>query len=71
VNAVLEAAARAVAEAESSLVGSPAPTLSAEYLDLVRAVEALPENQDGADKTGIGQRWATYRRHFAGARRLP
>jgi hypothetical protein len=39
--------------------------LSDAYLRAIHALEALPENQDGADKSWI---WPTYefcRRHFA------
>ena len=39
--------------------------LGTDYLELVAAVEALPENQNGADKSWLWKRYAAYRSHFA------
>ena len=44
--------------------------LSAEYLHAVRQVEALPENQDGADKTWVERAQREFREHYAGARQI-
>ena len=44
--------------------------LSAEYLRAVKQVEALPENQDGADKTWVERVMRQSREHFAKARRI-
>ena len=41
--------------------------LDAGYLELVRAVEALPENQDGVDKSWLWERYSALRDHFASA----
>ena len=38
--------------------------LDAEYRRLIAAVEALPENQDGADKSWFHARHAAYHAHF-------
>lgn len=39
--------------------------LDAEYRRLIEAAEALPENQDGADKSWLWNRYSAYRAHFA------
>jgi hypothetical protein len=39
--------------------------LDADYVRLIEAVEALPENQDGADKSWVWERYAAYREHLA------
>lgn len=44
--------------------------LSAEYLRAVKQVEALPENQDGADKTWVERAQREFREHYARARRV-
>jgi hypothetical protein len=44
--------------------------LSAEYLRAVEQVEALPENQTGADKTWVERVVRQSREHFASARRI-
>ena len=44
--------------------------LSEAYLRAVRQVEALPENQDGADKTWVERVLHQSREHFAQARRI-
>ncbi len=71
VDATTEIALRALAAAEAEVLKMPPVTLSADHLQLVRAVEALPENQDGLDKSWMGKRWSAYRRHFAAARLVP
>jgi len=45
------------------------PRLSAAYLSAVEAVERLPLNQSGADKSWMWQAVVQARRHFASARR--
>lgn len=44
--------------------------LSEEYVRAVRQVEALPANQDGADKTWVERVMVQSREHFAKARRI-
>ena len=44
--------------------------LSAEYLRAVEQVEALPEDQTGADKTWVERVVRQSREHFASARRI-
>ena len=44
--------------------------LSEPYLRAVRQVEALPANQDGADKTWVERVMIQSREHFARARRI-
>jgi hypothetical protein len=44
--------------------------LSEEYLQAVRQVEALPESQDGTDKTWVERVVRQSREHFAAARRI-
>lgn len=44
--------------------------LSAEYLRAVKQVEALPENQDGADKTWVERAQREFREHYARARQI-
>jgi hypothetical protein len=43
-------------------------TLSQEYLNHIARVEALPENQAGADKSWVHRAQANFRRHFQRAR---
>jgi hypothetical protein len=38
--------------------------LDHDYRHLIAAVEALPENQPGADKSWVWARYAAYRDHF-------
>jgi hypothetical protein len=40
------------------------------YLRAVQQVEALPDNQDGADKTWVERVMVQSREHFANARRI-
>ena len=42
----------------------PPMQLTEEYLRHIRAVEALPENQDGADKSLVWPAYEYCRRHF-------
>jgi hypothetical protein len=44
--------------------------LSEPYLRAVKQVEALPANQDGADKTWVERVMVRSREHFAKARRI-
>jgi hypothetical protein len=46
------------------------PPLSAEYLRAVAAVEALPRNQSGADKSWVWEATVRDLEHFARARRV-
>jgi hypothetical protein len=45
-------------------------TLSSEYLLAIARCEALPENQDGCDKTWVERSRRRFRRHYARARRV-
>ena len=45
------------------------PPLSTEYLSTIEAVERLPQNQSGAEKSWMWQAVVQARRHFASARR--
>ena len=40
------------------------------YLRAVKQVEALPANQDGADKTWVERAQREFSEHYAGARRV-
>jgi hypothetical protein len=44
--------------------------LSEDYLRAVEQVEALPENQDGADKTWVERAQREFREHYARARQV-
>ena len=44
--------------------------LSPEYVRAVKQVEALPENQDGVDKTWVERAQREFREHYAHARRI-
>ena len=44
--------------------------LTASYLRAVKQVEALPANQDGADKTWVERVMVQSRQHFTKARRI-
>jgi hypothetical protein len=44
-------------------------TLSQEYLDHIAKVEALPENQQGVDKSWVHRAQASFRRHYQRALR--
>jgi hypothetical protein len=59
----LEAIERAVEEVRKMPEGPV--TLSPEYLDAIRRVEALLENQSGADKTWVWRSIDRARKHFA------
>jgi hypothetical protein len=43
--------------------------LDAAYLQAIAAVESLPANQTGADKTWVGEAGIAFRRHYQSARR--
>jgi hypothetical protein len=45
------------------------PPLSTEYLAAIEAVERLPQNQSGADKSWMWRAVVQARRHFESARR--
>lgn len=40
------------------------------YIEMVRRVEALPENQSGADKTWVGKATEAYRQFYRSAVRV-
>jgi hypothetical protein len=44
-------------------------TLSKDNLDHIARVEALPENQPGADKSWVHRAQANFRRHYQRAQR--
>lgn len=67
VDARTRAALDCIAEAEAEVKSLPPIVLTDDYLRMVRAVEALPENQDGADKSHVWRIWEYCRRHFAKA----
>ena len=56
------------AVAEVSRLSGPV-TLEEAYLRAVERVEAMPDNQSGADKTWVWEAIERDRRHFARARR--
>jgi len=58
---------RLLDEIERSVAEFEAIELDAEHRRLIAAVEALPENQDGTDKSWLWQRYTAYRAHFAAA----
>jgi hypothetical protein len=58
-------ALRLLNEVAASVPAHEPVELDADYLELVAAVEALPENQSGADKSWLWERYAAYRSHFA------
>lgn len=45
-------------------------TLSAEYLRAIARCEALPENQDGCDKTWVERSRRQFREHYARAKQM-
>jgi hypothetical protein len=57
-----------IAAAEAQVAAMPPTVLTEEYLRMVRAVEALPENQDGADKSWVWPAYEFCRRHFESVR---
>ena len=63
----LEDALRILAEA-TELAKSIRIDLTEDYLRLIAHVEALPRNQDGADKSYVWRRDETYRATFKNVR---
>lgn len=65
-----ETALRAIdaAVAEVARLSGPV-TLDEAYLHAVERVEAMPENQSGADKTWVSHAQRQFREHFRRARR--
>jgi len=45
-------------------------TLSAEYLLVIARCEALPENQNGSDKTWVERSQRQFREHYAQAKQV-
>jgi hypothetical protein len=64
VDAHVRRALECIAAAEAEVAALPPIVLTEEYLRMVRAVEALPENQDGADKSHVWRIYEYIRRHF-------
>lgn len=65
-----ETALRLLDRVEQDVRAEGPVVVSEDYLRAIRLLEALPENQDGADKSWM---WATYefcRRHFAQFERI-
>jgi hypothetical protein len=46
------------------------PALDPKYLESIARLEALPENQSGADKTWIEEAVLEFARHYAKAKRV-
>jgi len=67
VHPTLEDGLQALQEA-SDLAANIRMELTGEYRRLIEAVEALPENQEGADKRGRWRGGRAYRRFFEAAR---
>ena len=65
----LEDGLRALREA-TELAASISIELDAEYLRAIAIVEALPENQSGADKTWVWRMEHAFREHFKRVRPL-
>ena len=53
-----------IAAAEREAATLPAAIVDPEHLRLARELEALPENQDGADKSWLWPAYEFCRRHF-------
>jgi hypothetical protein len=67
VRPTLQDGLRALQEA-SELAADIRVELTDRYVRLIEAVEALPENQTGADKSGRWHDGRSYRRFFEGGR---
>jgi hypothetical protein len=62
-------ALRAIDEAVAEVARLSGPvTLDADYLRAIERVEAMPENQSGADKTWVSEAQRQFREHFRRAR---
>ncbi len=64
----LDAIDRAVAEVRRRRAAGW-PPLGADYLAAIEAVESLPQNQSGTDKSWMWEAVVQARRHFASVRR--
>ena len=51
-------------------VKSGPAALSAEYLDAIARCEALPENQNGSDKTWVERSRRQFREHYTRAKQV-
>jgi hypothetical protein len=60
----VERALAGIAAAERATAVAPPSAISAEHAELIRAAEALPDNQDGADKSWLWPAYEFCRRHF-------
>lgn len=71
-DAATERALQAIDEAVAEVrrMESGPVVLTAEYLHAVEAIERLPQNQSGADKTWLERAIVEFEAHFARARRL-
>ena len=61
-------AIEAIEAAERDVAAMPPIRLSPDYLADIDRVMALPENQNGADKSNIWPQYVAIRQHFANAR---
>jgi hypothetical protein len=64
----LEDGLRALREASES-AKSIRVDLTEDYLQLITAVEALPQNQSGADKTWVARMEDAFQAHYRNAKR--
>ena len=58
----------AIDEAERAVAAAGPVEITAQYARDIAAVMALPQNQDGADKSHIWAIWAACRQHFLNVR---
>jgi hypothetical protein len=66
----LELAIRGIDEAVEHMRSQKPAALAEDYLHAIAAVEALPENRSGVDKSRVWWEYAEMVRHFQQARRL-
>ncbi len=64
----VERALAAIEAAEVAVAAIPSAPISAEHWRLIHAAKALPENQDGADKSWVWPAYEFCRGHFAAVR---
>ena len=65
-----EAALRLLDEICRTPIPTGPVTLSEEYLEAVRRVEAMPQNRSGSDKTWIEEAIRQFREHYQRAREI-
>ena len=66
----VRAAIAALEAAETAERNAPPFPITPQYAALIEALVALPQNQDGADKSWVWPAYEFCRRHFAAARPL-